>query len=122
LLLAYFQPSFVPVPVDFMSNFGPTLFGGSGFIRWALSPFVLLFAVLMPLLVESRTPSSIGILVGMELMCVALLAGLWFPGRIGHWAFRILAGLVFCAYATYLVYEFVFTDQPFRVSGRRSGA
>ena len=28
-----------------MSNFGHTLFGGSAFIRWALSPFVLLFAV-----------------------------------------------------------------------------
>jgi len=38
-----------------MSAFGQTLFGGSRRIRWSLTPFALLFAVVMPLLDEQWT-------------------------------------------------------------------
>ena len=31
-----------------MSAFGETLFSGSRFIQWALSPFILIFAVNLP--------------------------------------------------------------------------
>ncbi len=105
-----------------MSQFGQTLFGASGFIRWTLTPFVLIFAVFMPLALDGWTPTRVALMVGMELMCVALLAGFWLPARIGHWAFRGLAGMVFLAYAAYLVDEFLFTDTPFRISARRSDA
>lgn len=105
-----------------MSKFGQTLFGGGGFIRWALSPFVLLFAVLMPLLIEEWTLGRAVLMVGMELMCFCLLAGFWLPPRVGFWAFRFLAGMVAVAYAAYLVHEFFFTDKSFTVSGRRSDA
>ena len=60
--------------------------------------------------------------VGMELMCAALLAGFWLPARIGHWAFRGLAGLIFLTYAAYVVYELFFTNTPFKISGRHSAA
>ncbi|MEI6077796.1 MAG: hypothetical protein WCS94_19595 [Verrucomicrobiota bacterium] len=103
-----------------MSKFGQRLFGGSGFIRWTLSTCILIFAVVLPLLVESWTPARLFFMTGVELMCLTLLAGFWLPSRYGHWAFRGLAGLVFLAYAAYLVYEFFFTDKPFRIAWRRS--
>lgn len=102
-----------------MSTFGDTLFGGSRFVRWTLSPFVLLFAIAMPLLIEKWTLTRAAVMAGMEFMCLALLAGFWLPARIGHWAFRSLAGAVFVIYAGYLVDQFFFSDAPFRlVEGR----
>jgi len=102
-----------------MSRFGQTLFGNSKFITWTLSPFVLIFAIFMPLLIDGWTPLRVVLAVGMELMCAALLAGFWLPARIGHWAFRGLAGLIFLAYAAYVVYE-LFFNTPSIISGRRS--
>ena len=98
-----------------MKNYGETLFGGSGFIRWSLTPFVLLFAALMPLLINQWTPAGCVVMAFMEFLCVALLAGFWLPARFGHWAFRILAGLVFLAYVGYLIHESCFTDVPFKI-------
>ena len=77
-----------------MSKFGQTLFGVGGFIRWALSPFVLLFAVVMPLVIDEWTFGRAVLIGGMELMCFCLLAGFWLPPRIGFSAFRVLAGMV----------------------------
>jgi hypothetical protein len=105
-----------------MSKFGQTLFGGGGFIRWTLSPFVLLFAVVMPLVIDEWTFGRVGLIVCMELMCVSLLAGFWLPPRIGFWAFRFLAGMVALAYAAYLVDEFFVGNRPFTVTGQRSDA
>lgn len=105
-----------------MSKFGQTLFGGGRFIRWALSPFVLLFAVLMPVCIDEWTFGRVVLMFGMELMCVCLLAGFWMPPRIGFWAFRVLAGMAAVAYASYLVHEFFFTDKSFTVTDRRSDA
>jgi len=77
-----------------MSNFGQTLFGRSGFIRWALTPLVLIFAIFMPLLIDKWTPVGVAIMVGMELMCLALLAGFWLPARIGpQWVLLVLIPL-----------------------------
>jgi hypothetical protein len=101
-----------------MSPFGDTLFGGSPFIRWALSPFLLLFALAVPLLIDRWTLIRVVVVSGMELACLALLAGLWLPARVGFWAFRALTGSVCLAYGAYLLYELVLTDKPFRVLGR----
>src|SRR5262245_8205370 len=94
----------------------------SGFIRWALTPFVLIFAILMPLRIENWTPARAVLMLGMELLCLALLAGFWLPARLGHWAFRSVAALVFLAYSGYAIHEFFFTDARFTLSGRRSEA
>lgn len=103
-----------------MSAFGQTLFGGSRFVRWTLSPFVLLFAVVMPLLVEKWTLELVALIAGMEFLCMALLAGLWLPARIGRWAFRGVAGAVFLVYAGYVIDQFFFTDTPLRLVEARS--
>jgi len=105
-----------------MSAFGQTLFGGSRFIRWALSPFVLLFAVVTPLLVEKWNLKLAVMIGGMEFLCVALLAGFWLPARIGRLGFRCVGGGVFAAYAAYLIYEFFFSDTPFRLFESRGEA
>ena len=105
-----------------MSAFGQALFGGSPFIRWALSPFVLLFAVVMPLLVEKWTLKLAVMIGGMEFLCVALLAGFWLPARIGRLGFRCVGGGIFVAYASYLIYEFFFSDTPFRLIESRGEA
>jgi hypothetical protein len=102
--------------------FTQTLFRGSPFLRWALTPFLLLFAVVMPLLLDNWTPGALAVMIGMELMCLSLLAGFWLPARIGQWAFRILAALVFLAYAAYLIHAFFFTHTPFKLAERRSEA
>jgi hypothetical protein len=105
-----------------VSNFGRTLFGGSGFIRWSLTPFVLIFAIFMPLLIEQWTPTRVALMIGIEFMCLALLAGFWLPARFGHWAFRGLAAMVFLVYATYLVHELFIAKKPFTLVERRSEA
>jgi hypothetical protein len=76
----------------------------------------------MPLLIANWSASRIAVMVGIELMCLALLAGFWLPSRIGQWAFRGVAGLISLAYAAYFIHEFFFTNAPFRISGRRSEA
>ena len=93
-----------------MSNFGKTLFGGSGFVRWSLTPFVLLFAILMPVMVEDWTLKMIAMMGGMELMCLALLGGFWLPTR----------AFVFLAYASYVLFEFFLSNGRPRNGG--SGA
>jgi Na+/proline symporter len=98
------------------------MLGASGFVRWSLSPLVLLFALLMPLLIEEWTPIGIVIMGGMALACLALLAGFWLPAHIGRWAFRVLAGLIFAAYASYLIHEFLFTDKQFKIVQSRGQA
>ncbi len=105
-----------------MSAFGQTLFGGNRFVRWTLSPFVLVFAGVMPLLVENWTLKLAAMIAGMEFLCIALLAGFWLPACIGRWAFRCVGGGVFAAYAAYLIYEFFFSDAPFRLVESRGEA
>ena len=105
-----------------MSIFGQTLFGGSRFIRGVLSPLVLLFGLVMPLLIEQWTPTRIAVMVVMEAMCLALLAGFWLPARFGHAAFRILTGLVFLVYAGYLLDESVFHAAGFKLTGSEGEA
>ena len=103
-----------------MSNFGRTLFGGSAFIRRTLTPFVLIFAVFLPLLIDAWTPARVLFMAGIEFICALLLGGLWLPSQYSRWAFRILAGMVFLAYVAYAVHEFFFTHKAFRISGSRA--
>ncbi len=105
-----------------MGAFGETLFGGSRFIRWALSPFVLLFALVMPLLIEEWTLTRVAVVGAVEVGCLALVAGLWLPGRAGRGALRLAAALVFLAYAAYVTDEFLLTDPRFGLPRHQTGA
>ncbi len=102
-----------------MSNFGETLFGGSAFVRWTLSPFILIFALVIPFLIPEWTSAGVAIMVGIEIACLALLAGFWLPTKVANRAFRVLAGLVFVFYAGYLAQQFLFTDVAARIFERR---
>jgi len=108
--------------LTWMSGFGHTLFGGSRFVRWTLTPFVLVFAIFMPLCIDDWTLTSAVVMGGLELMCLSILAGFWLPARFGYWAFRVLTGLVFTVYLAYLIEEFFFTDKPFSLSSRSGSA
>ena len=103
-----------------MSKFGETLFGGSRFVRWSLTPFILLFLITIPLIVDQWTWQRIRMMAGIELIPLALLAGFWLPARYGRWAFRIVTSLVFLAYTSYLVDQVFFSDTPFSLTGDRA--
>ena len=83
---------------------------------WLTLPFLLLFAVLMPLCIPQWNTSRVLLMVGLELVILFLLLGLFGFA----WAFRALCGLIFLAYFTYLVSEFVFGEKSFSLQGRRS--
>ena len=89
-----------------MSAFGKTLFGGSRFVRWSLTPFLVVTALLMPL--AGQKPETIGILIliGLEVVLVALLAGLWLPTALGRWCFRLVTAVVFSACLAFMIAVF----------------
>lgn len=85
-----------------MAAFGESLFAASHFVRWSLSPFLLLSMASMPFLVDGWTPLRVAFIAGMELLCLALLAGFWLSSRWAVLSFRIFAAMIFLAYAAYL--------------------
>jgi predicted acyltransferase len=104
-----------------MSRFAATLFGASPFIRWSLTPVLLAFALVFPLIVPTREGETMGvvIMIGLEVLALSLLLGLWAPGWLGRMAFRIVCLVVFIGYAVYLVVE-LRGDEPLSKLGRRS--
>lgn len=104
-----------------MSKFGQTLFTASPFIRWTLSPFLILTMLVLPVTVGTPTSQSNIFMAGMELLGLFLLIGLWTKGRIQKISFRVLAGLVGAAYLAYLVFEFWYSEKPFRLGGSQAG-
>lgn len=95
-----------------MSEFGNTLFGGSRFVRWSLTPVILFFALWMPTMTHQMAPTGMPILIGMEIAFVAMLAGFWLPAKIGRWCFRVLTALVFLACTIFVVDAFSSTKKP----------
>src|SRR5438309_11548115 len=104
-----------------MSGFGNTLFSGSRFIFWALSPFLLLFCILMPLTVQHWDAKAFLITACVEIPAILLLIGLYDSRRF-DWALRSLAILVFLAYAVYFIDEAFILRAPFRLIESRAGA
>ncbi|MEM9556548.1 MAG: hypothetical protein AAGC60_19980 [Acidobacteriota bacterium] len=105
-----------------MSLFGETLFGESRFVRWALTPVVLVALVVLGMLFDATwTPRSI--LVGfLALAAGCLLAGFWLPRAHGLIAFRILSALVVVAYLAYFIELFWIRGEPLAPSGRSSAS
>lgn len=89
-----------------MSEFGNTLFGGSRFIRWSLTPVILFFALWLPTMTHKMAPTGMPIFIGMEIVFVAMLAGFWLPVKIGQMCFRIVAAIVFLAFTAAVIDAF----------------
>lgn len=87
-----------------MSKFGEVLFSGSRFIFWALSPFLLLFAVVMPLMMDSWSAASIVLVSALDASALLLVLML-FDSKRFWWAGRGVTGIVFLAFLAYLADE-----------------
>jgi len=104
-----------------MNDFGKTLFGGSRFIFWCLAPFLILFAIAMPLLAMEWTLARAVLLIAFEIVAWLLVLGLWNPRRFG-WALRVVTALVCGVCVTAIVDELFFSGEKFTfreiISGR----
>jgi len=83
-----------------MSVFGKTLFSGGRFIFWALVPFIVIFLIVTPLLVDKWTSNITAMLVGFWIVGVSLILGLYNPVRF-RWALRVVSALIFLLYVAY---------------------
>jgi hypothetical protein len=91
-----------------MNNVGKTVFGGSRFVFWALTPFVVLFLITittLALMPGSRfgLPALVMLVISW-LVGLSLIVGMWNPARFG-WGLRIVAAVVFLLYLAYVISE-----------------
>lgn len=86
-----------------MSTVGNVLFSASPFVRWTLSPVLLCFAIFFPMALTDWDAKKVLLVLVLEIMALALLAGFWLPRRLGSMAFRVVAAFVFLGYLAYLV-------------------
>jgi membrane-bound ClpP family serine protease len=88
-----------------------TRFGGSRFLFWALAPFLLAFAVVMAFMVSDWT-SGAGAGIALLITGAMLLVLKLYDTEQFDWAGRVVAGLVFVAYVSYLVHELATEGVP----------
>ncbi len=93
-----------------MSKFADTLFARRPFVRWTAVP-VLAMGVLVFIFLAANPPGeskTIGTIVyaGIAVACAAMAVALAAPKLF--WLMRVVTGLVFLAYLSYLVSEFFF--------------
>ena len=93
------------------------LFSGSRFIFWALAPFLLLFAIVLPLTIVDWNQKRVVLVALLDLLAVLLAFGLYNP-RPNEWALRMVTGLVFVGYASYVVLE-LYAGAPLKLAGTR---
>lgn len=90
-----------------MSQFGRSLFGGTTWIFWVLSPIAFVCALLFSLVAYGGLRAGDWVAGGVALVltisCVLLILALWGGGLA--WAGRGLCGIVALAYLVYLVHE-----------------
>jgi hypothetical protein len=79
--------------------------GASGFVKWSLSPVLLLFAVLFSIQTSAclKEGNSAGLVIGCALVVLSIagLLALWGVKHVG----RIVTGLIGGGYAAYLIHE-----------------
>jgi len=73
-----------------------------GLFFWALTPFLLVFVVLMPFLIQRHDALAIATLIGIESVAMLMLLGLYNPIKFA-WAWRGVGALVFVGFASYVV-------------------
>jgi hypothetical protein len=91
-----------------MTNFGKTLFGGSRFIFWVLTPFIIIFMIVMTIIIPLVNPKlnsiQIVLIAFFWITGISLIIGLFNPERYS-WAFRIVTAMIFLLFLGYTVYE-----------------
>jgi hypothetical protein len=55
--------------------------------------------------------TALPVLISMEVVFVALLAGFWLPAKIAHWCFRLVTGVVFISCLAIAIDAFSSTQQ-----------
>jgi hypothetical protein len=91
------------------------LFSGSRFIFWTLTPILVLFALMLPLLVVKWSPMAVAMVAVVDTIPLLLAVGLYNPQR-NEWALRMITGLVFTACVAYLVVE-IRSGKPLLLTG-----
>ena len=98
-----------------------TLFSGSPFLRWTLTPVLLGGMICFPLGINPTFPAY-AVTALLDLLCAAFLLGMWLPPAYARFAYRTAAACVFVAYLAYLIYEVFFSGKPLRLAGGRGEA
>jgi len=93
--------------------FGQVLFKSSRFLFWSLAPFLIGFVAVTAMLVPDWASPGGLLAATLDAAALLLLLQLHDPRRF-HWAGRVLAGLVFLAYAAYLTSAGASTFDAFR--------
>jgi hypothetical protein len=115
------SPNGQPPEPDGGPGFGETLFSGSRFVFWGVMPAVVGALAIMNMVVAEWTPERVVIIALMDLLGALFVLGLYDPVRF-HWANRIVCASVFLAYLSYVVNQWVFSDEPFRLFESKSNA
>ncbi len=96
-------------------HFGKTLFSGSKFIFWALSPFLVAFSAFIGWFAYQHPtpePLMITMFVAFGVGPLLLVLGLYRNVR-NRWASRIVTAMVFLLYLAYFLDEVLNSGQPF---------
>ncbi len=96
-------------------------FAASPFLRWTLIPFLLAFAIGMPLLMETWTGESLLVVPALSAIALLYALALLSPARF-NWAGRAVAGMVFVFFLAYAIEEWSFSSDRFRLVEPRSRA
>jgi hypothetical protein len=92
-----------------VNQFGRTLFSGSRFIFWSLAPFLVLFAVVMPLSITEWNVTRVILITVMDAAALLLVIGLYNTKRF-WWALRGVTMIVFFGYLAMLIDELIHGD------------
>lgn len=92
-----------------------------GFFFWALAPFLLIFAVAMPLLVPIRDAGVAVTLIAVELPAILVFLGLYSPRRF-CWTWRGVGAPIFLGYCAYLFAALIEIGGTISITPRRSEA
>jgi hypothetical protein len=79
-----------------------TLYRGSKFTRWTLSPVVALALISLPLLTSGWSPGKVVVVTAIELMLACLLVSLLAPGRFPA-VVGVVTATIFAGYVAYAV-------------------
>ena len=90
-------------------------------MRWTLVPILVAFAIWLPLGMGEWSATRVGLAAVLSGICLLYATTLLWPQRAA-WAARATAAGVFLCYVAYLVHEWLFTDEAFRLDDRRSAS
>ena len=108
-----FRVAELDVSLYFMSTSGSVLFSDKPYIRWVISPFVVLTMIILPICSTKWTPESVILMASIELLGIAFLIGLWSSGAIQNYSLRFVTALVLAFYLYYFIHEWFFSGHSF---------